>query len=508
MWDSGASVSLITRRATQRLGIKGKNTTLSIVKVGDDHTSLDSKKVDVPLEDLKGKIWTVPAYEIDEITANLNQLDAKQIQSHFPEIDASVIAKPKGKIDMLIGVDSCAIMPTVVRTVGNSQLLENQFGLCVRGSFERKNEDRRATCAIRSDPDETNVKTPLHMNIEELGSTEKELTKDKGQKPDHGKIDGDLPDCTNGLHHNLPRPREYPVTADILKIHKSIHLRNCGDQHTHQYLKRTETRTDIDFEENRANADRYALTTFRSRNRLNGVVSLTIIDKCKKRNSEENCYVDCLMKAITRGRHDATNIGIETQYISIEINCKIKDCTVIGLFGSNTNAKVPNLIRKRLLAMTCEANPNSYRLDTKMHLLCRRQTERIEDPSSRSSTRSITTRRPKTRSADNEYWRRSNIVIKWIINRLISLLKFVIAIVSGPHPNSARAGALNSCNVKYFVDHKSRNLGNSGIARNWRTVDETFVHKKSIIHENLTKFYVSVYSLNRQEAATDETAAL
>ena len=108
MWDSGANISLITRRATQRLGLKGKSTTLSIVKVGDDLTSLDSKEVEVPLEDLQGKIWTVQAYEIDEITANLNQVDTQQIQSHFPEINASTITKPEGKIDMLIGVDSCA----------------------------------------------------------------------------------------------------------------------------------------------------------------------------------------------------------------------------------------------------------------------------------------------------------------------------------------------------------------------------------------------------------------
>ena len=172
MWDSDANISLITRRSTQRLGLKGRSTTLSIVKAGDDLTSLDSREVDVPLKDLKGKIWTVQAYEIDEITANLNQVDTQQIQSHFPEIDASIITKPEGKIDMLIGVDSCAIMPIVVKTVGNCQLLENQFGLCVRGSFKSKCETGRTTCAtatinassIKPHFEEINVKTPTDIN--------------------------------------------------------------------------------------------------------------------------------------------------------------------------------------------------------------------------------------------------------------------------------------------------------------------------------------------------------
>ena len=34
---------------------------------------------------------------------------------------------------MLIGIDCCAILPQVVETVGNLQLLKNQFGYCIRG---------------------------------------------------------------------------------------------------------------------------------------------------------------------------------------------------------------------------------------------------------------------------------------------------------------------------------------------------------------------------------------
>ena len=58
-----------------------------------------------------------------------------RIVAWFPDITETDIPRPTGEVDMLIGVDQCAIMPTVIKTVGNIQLLKNQFGYCVRGSF-------------------------------------------------------------------------------------------------------------------------------------------------------------------------------------------------------------------------------------------------------------------------------------------------------------------------------------------------------------------------------------
>ena len=150
MWDSGANISLITHLAAARLGLRGDKVTLSIIKVGNDSTSFPTEEYKVPLLDLAGETWTVSAYGIDEITANLQQVDIQDIKSRFPEVDAAKLRRPQGQIDMLIGVDSCTMMPTVVKTVGNCQLLENQFGYCIRGSFETTNIiDENATTTIR-----------------------------------------------------------------------------------------------------------------------------------------------------------------------------------------------------------------------------------------------------------------------------------------------------------------------------------------------------------------------
>ncbi|XP_043234175.1 uncharacterized protein LOC122387784 isoform X1 [Amphibalanus amphitrite] len=174
MWDSGANISLITHQAAERLGLQGNEVSLSIVKVGGELTSYTTKEYKAPLVDLVGKIWIVDAYGIDDITSNLQRVDIRQVEGRFPGIDISKFTKPEGKIDMLIGVDFCTMMPTVVKTVGNSQLLENQFGFCIRGSFgatTEETEHTNATIRINHtsfDPHQDGIKreSPKHIVTE------------------------------------------------------------------------------------------------------------------------------------------------------------------------------------------------------------------------------------------------------------------------------------------------------------------------------------------------------
>ena len=49
------------------------------------------------------------------------------------DINEKEIERPQSKVDLLIGVDYCSILPQVVRSKNNLQLLQNSFGFCVRG---------------------------------------------------------------------------------------------------------------------------------------------------------------------------------------------------------------------------------------------------------------------------------------------------------------------------------------------------------------------------------------
>ena len=133
MWDSGANVSLITHKAASLLNLKGPETKLTITKVGNQVQEFKSRRYNVPLHDINGKLWTVHAYGIEEITSELDKFNVSSVASLFRNIQPEDIERPYGKVDMLIGIDCCAIMQIVVETVGNLQLLRNQFGYCIRG---------------------------------------------------------------------------------------------------------------------------------------------------------------------------------------------------------------------------------------------------------------------------------------------------------------------------------------------------------------------------------------
>ena len=83
--------------------------------------------------DANEKLWEVHAYGIEEITSALDKFDVSSVASLFHNIQPEDIERPHGNVDMLIGIGCCAIMPIVVETIGNLQLLRNQFGYCIRG---------------------------------------------------------------------------------------------------------------------------------------------------------------------------------------------------------------------------------------------------------------------------------------------------------------------------------------------------------------------------------------
>lgn len=52
----------------------------------------------------------------------------------FNGVSVKDVVRPHGHIDLLVGTDNCQLLPRVVQTSGKLQLIQNNFGLCVRGS--------------------------------------------------------------------------------------------------------------------------------------------------------------------------------------------------------------------------------------------------------------------------------------------------------------------------------------------------------------------------------------
>ncbi|CAC5408838.1 unnamed protein product [Mytilus coruscus] len=134
LWDPGANMSLITHKTAKRLGLSGQDITLSVTKVGNVTEHVQSKEYVIPLTDLRGKIWTIKAYGMEEVTAEVARVDMSRVDQLFKGINKNDIQRPNGQVDILIGTDCCILMPNKEEQIGNLQLMRNQFGYCIRGS--------------------------------------------------------------------------------------------------------------------------------------------------------------------------------------------------------------------------------------------------------------------------------------------------------------------------------------------------------------------------------------
>ena len=134
IWDPGANMSLITHKAARKLGLYGQEITLSVTKVGNVTECVQSKEYILPLTDLSGNTWTIKAYGMEEVTADISDVDISKVARLFKGIDKKDVKRPTGQVDILIGTDCCILMPNKLDEVDNIQLMRNQFGYCLRGS--------------------------------------------------------------------------------------------------------------------------------------------------------------------------------------------------------------------------------------------------------------------------------------------------------------------------------------------------------------------------------------
>lgn len=99
LWDPGSNVTMITHRMAKQLGLKGRNLNLTVTKVGNWTEEFESKEYLVPLTDDQGKIWEVIAYGINEITADVAEIETDKVAKLFGVLSHE-IERPVGKVDM------------------------------------------------------------------------------------------------------------------------------------------------------------------------------------------------------------------------------------------------------------------------------------------------------------------------------------------------------------------------------------------------------------------------
>ena len=134
LWDSGATISMITFKKAKQLGISGSPAQISIVKVGGKKETINSKVFQIPLYDSENNIEIFKAYGIEKISSSIQCTNVNDF-SKILKIDNDKIRRPTtGEIDMLIGYEYAGFHPQKIRSENHLLLLKNKFGYCVGGS--------------------------------------------------------------------------------------------------------------------------------------------------------------------------------------------------------------------------------------------------------------------------------------------------------------------------------------------------------------------------------------
>ena len=167
MWDSGATISMITFKKAKELGLTGTKTNLTIVKIGCEREIVKSKAFNVPVYDTHGNVEYFKAYGIEKISTTIDSTDTGCF-ANLLNIDAAEIKRPTGEIDMLIGFEYAAFHPEKERAHKHLLLLRNKFGRCIGGSHQWL-EERTQLLVQEACVNHASIKIDDFYNSEALG---------------------------------------------------------------------------------------------------------------------------------------------------------------------------------------------------------------------------------------------------------------------------------------------------------------------------------------------------
>lgn len=103
--DSGAQVSLIRESTAAQLGMQGKDTSVTITKVGGEEETIKTKVYKVPVSSIdRTEIVSIKAIDIPCISEDVSPVQLKPI-AELLGIKSERLRRGKGPVDILIGID-------------------------------------------------------------------------------------------------------------------------------------------------------------------------------------------------------------------------------------------------------------------------------------------------------------------------------------------------------------------------------------------------------------------
>ena len=142
LWDTGASICLVTFEMAKLLKLKGRKVELSVIKVGGETERICSIWYTLPLVDKFNNVVNIGAYGIERISEDLKDVDNRSVIHKFRGVRIKNIERPKGAIDVLVGFTYASLNPTIEHASGDLMIMGNRFGRCLAGSNKRISSQR------------------------------------------------------------------------------------------------------------------------------------------------------------------------------------------------------------------------------------------------------------------------------------------------------------------------------------------------------------------------------
>ena len=133
--DSGAQISLIRNETAASLGLKGRDTSITITKVGGDEETITTKVYKVPVcTPNRFNTYSVKAIEITHISADVTPVQIKSMAKQLG-IANEKIHRGKGPVDLLIGINHAQLHTGETRQSGQLVARKTPLGwVLYRGS--------------------------------------------------------------------------------------------------------------------------------------------------------------------------------------------------------------------------------------------------------------------------------------------------------------------------------------------------------------------------------------
>ena len=136
--DTGAQVSLIRASVAEELGIKGKDATITIAKVGGEEEQLATKVYEVRIRSLENRAThVIKAIGIPSISSNTSLVNYDEICKAFG-IRKEKFWRKDGPVDILIGIDNPTLHTGETRQRGDLVARHSPLGWVLFGATSGK----------------------------------------------------------------------------------------------------------------------------------------------------------------------------------------------------------------------------------------------------------------------------------------------------------------------------------------------------------------------------------